>query len=343
MSRYKIILTFSLTFLALGISLTACDFDPGSTTTPGQDHDMAVKGAPAAAAPAIAYIDASSRLGVMDSSSTNQTIVYTPSSGNWIDRPHWSPSNSVLWAEYPSSGNTSSIRAADISVSGGVPGASNIRTILSESDDTARIRFPTWSSTTSTDKIAFAFYRGSSGGVRRPSYVCTISSDGSGLDTLYTTTAGVVAGITWNADDSKLAIYLSEVGQILILNAATGAVEETIAISDNGNYGGLHSLEWSRSSSINKLMFVLDGRVQYVTPSTGSSPSTQNVGYGNAPITIAQRASWSPNNSGVMFIKATWTNSCGCDKHSLVKCTAQSSSVKDIDKTFEATDLHWHR
>jgi hypothetical protein len=338
MSRYIIVLLFS----ALGIFFSACDYDPGSTTSSEDEHTMAVKGAPAAANPAIAYIDMTYRLGVMDTASTNQTIVYTPTSGYVIDRPNWSPGSSVLWGEYPNSGNSTSIRAADIGVSGGVPSASNIRTILTESDDTARIRFPTWSSTTGTDRIAFAFYRGSSGGVTRPSHVCTISSDGTGLDTLYTTYAGVVQGISWNPDDTKLAVYLSQVGRILILNGSTGSVEDSIEISDNGDYGGLHSLEWSRSS-INKLAFVLNGRIQYVTPSTGSSLSTQNVGYGNAPITIAQYASWSPNNSGLMFIKATYTNSCQCDRHSLVKSVAQSTTVKDVDKTFEALSLHWHR
>ncbi len=336
---------FFLVLLVLGFTTVACEQAPTSSDNNSTDHQMGSKPAAAAADPKIAYIDATNKLGVMDTSSSNQTLVYTPASGSYIERPFWSPSSSVLWAEYPTSGNTSAIKAADISVSNGVPVSSNVRTILSESDDTARIRFPTWSSTSSTNSIAFVYYRGRFNGTARPSYVCTITASGGALDTLYTTTSGTVQGIAWNADDSKLAVYTIEgtTGTILIVNTSTGLVADSMTFTDNSNYGGLNSLEWSRSGSVNKLAFVLDGAIQYIAPSTGSSPSTQNVGKGSAPNTIANYASWSPNNSSLMFIKATYTSSCQCDKHSLLKNNAQTTTIKELDKTFEASALNWHR
>jgi hypothetical protein len=343
------ILCLIVAVATLGFGLTACEQDPGSNVNSSGDPSLGARGTTTTAAdPKIAYIEynnATYKLGVMDTSSANQTLVYTPPSGSVIDRPYWSPSNSVLWAEYPSSGNTTSIRAADISVSGGVAVSSNVRTIHSESDDTARIRFPTWSSTSSVNKIAFACYRGSSGGTPRTSYVCTVSGSGGSLDTFFTVTEGVVQGIAWNGDDSRIAVYTrnGSAGKIVIINASTRLVTDSMTFTDISNYGGLNSLEWSRTGSVNKLAFVLDGMIQYIAPTTGSSPTTQNVGKGSAPITIANYASWSPNNSSIMFIKGTYTSSCQCDKHSLVKNTAQTSTVKDIDKTFEATALSWHR
>jgi hypothetical protein len=337
------ILCLIVAIATLSLGLSACEQDPSSNAS---DRSLGARGSTATAAdPKIVYTDATNKLGVMDTTSANQTLLYTPPSGSWIERPYWSPSSSVLWAEYPNSGNTSSIKAADISVSGGVAVSSNVRTIHSESDDTARIRFPTWSSTSSVDKIAFACYRGSSGGSYRTSYVCTVSGSGGSLDTIYTMTTGAVQGIAWNSDDSKLAVYTinGTTGKIIIINMYSRLVTDSMTFTDQSNYGGLNSLEWSRTGSVNKLAFVLDGMIQYLSPTTGSSPTTQNVGKSSAPNTIANSASWSPNNSSLMFIKGTYTSSCQCDKHSLLKNNAQTSTVKDIDKTFEATALHWHR
>ena len=158
-------------------------------------------------------------------------------------------------------------------------------------------------------------------------------------------TTGAVQGIAWNSDDSKLAVYTinGSTGKIIIISMSTHLVTDSMTFTDQSNYGGLNSLEWSRSGSVDKLAFVLDGKIQYIAPTTGSSPTTQDVGKSSAPNTIANSASWSPNNSSLMFIKGTYTSSCQCDKHSLLKNNAQTTTVKELDKTFEATALQWHR
>lgn len=361
------ILSFLLVLTALGFGFAACENPNSNDSGNFMDQPMAAKGGggkggdTAPADPKIVYMTKDGNFAVMDSTGENQTTVYTPATANIALEPNWSPSNSITWTER--SGLTSTIRAADISVSNGTPVSSNIRTIASltsTSPDYMSIRHARWSSLSSTNKIAFSLSASAAG--TSDNHVCLVSASGGTWDTIYTTPHNTrIMGLAWDWRDSKLAVLLRRE------DANNTFLNNYFVIIDPGTGGGLPGdeiwraavsveipisntpFDWSRATSqsndINKIVFVSEGKIYYLTPGSGDTPTTNNVSWA-----MAGTVTWSPSNSHVMFVKSAGTKrnkSTGQweETFDLYKNTAQTSTVTEIDGDFPHADaqLNWHR
>jgi dipeptidyl aminopeptidase/acylaminoacyl peptidase len=342
---YRILsICFLLSALALGI--TACEqaADTSSNIDDYAHLPMAAKpGAPAQANPAVVYLTASQQIGVMDANSNNQTIIYT-SSQNWISNVSWSPTQTIVWSEI--AGATSAIRAADVIVgSNGIPAASNVRTIISESSTPGQIALPKWSSTLTTGKIAYRVTSGSTMG----NHLCLISPAGGSIDTIYTSPNGTsINCITWSPDDSKIAFFLIDgntVNKVLVLDVATRNVVESIEITNFDQSTWIDDLEWSRTGSLNKLAFSINGTIYYLSPVTGSVPTTNGVQRLNSNFDGVACFSFSPDNSTLMFVNNRYsTRASDPPTVSLRSNKTQTATVSTINKTFpETSELNWHR
>src|ERR1043165_9542210 len=206
--------------------LGSCQQDPNSTFSAPNGTYSKAAAQTSTAAPAIIYTTGNN-IAVMDSDGTHQSSVYTSTAS--VSSPNWSSSNSATWAERTST--SSAIRALDISVSGGTPVGSNLRTITSLSSSSPTIQKPRWSSLGSTNKIAFALYSGSGS---QKNYVCRISASGGTWDTIYEAPNNIiVAGLSWSPDDSKLAVHLidrsGQWGSFIIINTTSKAVTDSIS------------------------------------------------------------------------------------------------------------------
>ena len=268
------------------------------------------------------YDGTANEIEVMDSDGSHETTIIT---GN--NAYGWSPSSSILM-----SGNSDSTYAADVSVnSNGVPVAGNERVIISKpywrtTDSTLLVAPASWSATSSVNKIAFTLRdihrSSSSNGIFK---IVTQSASGGGWDTLHTFPPhDFVEGITWKADDSKIAVLLDSIAttsfSVVIIDASTGETTDSIPLPSNA--GGWSNLAWSHGSSVNLLALTRDtvtpnrlmdgGYVCYLTPSSGSTPTTQNVAT-QIQSQYAGDVVWSP--SGANLIYATTdvknTNKCG--------------------------------
>jgi len=304
--------------------------------------------------PAIVFNDQNQYVTVMDSDGTHATELL---SGH--NAYGWSPGSSILM-----SGNPDSLYAADVSVnSSGVPVASNVRVIVSKSfylsDSTTIGNNPAWSATSSVNKIAFQL-RAIRNANRPAATICTQSASGGSWDTLHSFPSHYfVNGITWKADDSKIAVLLSynlttPAYSVVIMDASTGATTDSIPLPSNST--GWYGLQWSHGSSLNLLTLMrdtaypghsLDGDyIYYLTPSSESTPTTQNVG-------AYYNATWSPTSSSLMFetVAISNSNKCSCGvkwAQTLDKLSEQTTSQTKLQSqtnccysTYNAMD--WHR
>jgi Tol biopolymer transport system component len=176
-----------------------------------------------------------------------------------------------------------------------------------------------------------------------------MSASGGAWDTLYTTPYDYyVGGVTWSPDDSKLALMMESrsgtADWFIILNAATGAVVDSIPVSLQINSNNFrNNVEWSRASStVNKLAFVshesVGPRICYISPISGSTPTSNNVS-----LPSFGTLTWSPNNSSVMYVHAEYAGKCRCYVSSLKKNNAQTTTTSSVDKSFDAYSMNWHR
>lgn len=250
--------------------------------------------------PAITYVTSStidgkkySVVAVCDSDATNQTVIYTPSSDSYISRsPSWSPDGGTISIMSQEGSNGDKIYLCDVSDSLGNVVGRNTRQVFSASG--IRLYGVNWSSVSSTAKIAFITKDNSSG-------ICTvyvISPSGGTPTVLYQSPSGedhTYQSPTWSPDDSKIAftdrtfIGSSHFDTLRVINASTGALLESV---DLGSPNVQISCEWSRTG-LNVVAFGFDGLIYYVTPTTGSTPWTNDANIGGPP-------TWSPDNSSIL-------------------------------------------
>lgn len=293
----KRILTSGIAALVAVLFLAGCETDPNSSAGAPEIRPMAPGGGSQADPdPAIAYGTTVTSKGktyrgiaVMDSNGTNPTVIYKASSTeDWIGQPTWNPGGTTLAYQVKVPG--ASINLIDVSVSRGKVTGSNNRTLMSTSDD--YINHISWSSLSSTNKIAFTTQV--RGGPTQK--VQVISTSGGTPTVLYQTESanGVhfYRSVTWSPDDSKIAFVdrAHTTGQdtIRVINASTGALLEVIPLGAANNFT---YIDWSNAGT-DLLAMSLNDKLYYVTPTTGSTPWTNNVtGY---------QPTWSPTNTAVL-------------------------------------------
>jgi len=364
----KTLLSVSLSLL-LGLGVFGCKQATQPMAADGPALHTSPGGSSTPAHPAIVYNHYNGKaneIEVMDSDGSHQTTLL---SGNGAFG--WSPGSSILM-----SGNSDSLYAADVSVnSNGVPVASNTRVIVSKSyrttDSTVITGPASWSATSSVDKIAFTIRNihkyATSNGIFS---ICTQSASGGSWDTLHTFPPhDFVEGITWKADDSKIAVLLDSIAtgsfSVVIFDASTGATTDSIPLPYNA--AGWSNLAWSHGSSVNLLALTRDtatpGRLEnggylcYLTPSAGSSPTTQNVAT-QVQSQYAGDLTWSPSGANLIFATAgvSNTNKCGtCGgtqgiefKQTLYRLTEQSTSKSNLQSQTNCcyqtwSGMDWHR
>lgn len=306
----KQILTFSIAILSAAMYFTGCETDLNSNSGAPDLQPMAA-GSSADAHPAIAFrtIVTSknknySAIAVMDSDGTDQAVIYTLSattdSNSIFPGPCWSPDGGSV-AFYIYGRNVSDgIVLRDVSVSHGKAVGSNTRTIYTP--DTGYVRGLSWCSLSSTDKIAFTTLASGSG-----SRLYTIASSGGTPTLIYQ--SNTANGLhfydnpTWSPDDSKIAFvdraHSSGIDTLRVVSVSTGELLASIPLG--ATYTVSACIEWSRTG-LNQIVLGIDytnnqtydAKLYYVTPTEGSTLTTDNVN-GADP-------TWSPNNSFVASI-----------------------------------------
>ncbi len=250
--------------------------------------------------PAITYVTSTtidgkkySVVAVCDSDATNQTVIYMPLSDSFTCRaPSWSADGGTIAIQVEEGRNVDKIYLCDVSDSLGNVVGSNARSIYSASG--IILQGVSWSSLATTDKIIFSTVE-DSGGISR---VQIISGFGGTPTVLYQSPSGEshsYRSATWSPDDSKIAFVdrttsgSSHFDTLRVIDASTGVLLESV---DLGSPFVQISCEWSRAG-LNVVAFILDGVIYYVTPTTGSTPWTNDVGVGGGP-------TWSPDNSSLL-------------------------------------------
>jgi hypothetical protein len=294
----------SLLFLAAAF-ISSCEQDPTSIGS----SDLSLGGKPVAANPALVWVGAQLIGGVAypalyvgDSTISPTARIHTVSSTSvhLMGAPTWSPSGgSVVFSQVGSGSIPDSIKAIDISVNtkGNVV-SSNLRTIVAQTSTSSRVKNSFWSSTAGANKIAYTQDDGASNSL------WIVSASGGSptqVASIDETWAGSTSGLgypTWNADDSRLAVvrHGNNSAMIMIYNTSTWEYVDSIAVD-----GTIFGLEWSRAGA-NKLAFGLQAvggttnKLYFVTPTTGSTPTTNNV--------LGSYPTWSPNNSSVLYFNS---------------------------------------
>lgn len=238
---------------------------------------------------------------VMNADGSNKTSIYSAPNSNFTigASPTWSPDGSSIVFTVLGNGSNipDTIKAIDVTVTGGKVVGSNLRTIYGLSTTSMRLNNPFWSASTANE-ISFSSTNSSSSTLWR------ISASGGAPASVYTGSKAwlnndnPMGQSTYSPDDSKLAfVRLSYNGSyqstIMIFNTATNDYVDSIAVS-----GIVEGLEWSRSG-LNKLAFGLADAggstkyIHYLDPATGSVPSTNGV--------VGLYPAWSPDNSSLMI------------------------------------------
>ncbi len=358
-------LLLAVALIATASFLSSCQQDPtssrGGVVLPLSSNTPAAN-------PAVTYIGTSTEtvkktiytydnISVMDSTAANQTNIVTAANNNTEEgfgSPSWNYSGtSIAYSDFQvtSVGIPYSIKAVDVSVnSKGVPVGSNGRTIytIPISDSISILSGPAWCSTSSTGMIAFTRNDGHYN-ERGKSELCIISQAGGTptiLDSIqyyYLSSSynriGRFTYPTWSPDDSKIAVVRADTDYvsggttgyhqtILIVNSSTGAIEDSIPLSMI-----VYSMEWSRSGA-DELVFTAHPaggttEIYYCAPTTGSTPSTNSV-----VCTAAGRATWSPNNSGIMYINSS---------SALSKLQSYTSNSTSLQSGNPGGGLNWKR
>jgi hypothetical protein len=357
----------SVLFLLAGLAgVFGCQQDPQSANTSSglQLKTGTTGGSTSAAHPVVVYTwwasGTNTALYVMDSNGAHSTALRTSNAYDGLGEGcSWAPaSSSIAWDERTST--SQNIRIGDIAVgSDGVPVLSNVQTLVSigpsvpngTSNDTEIIRAAAWSATSTTNKIAYAM----AGGTTHAGYVCTVSPSTGTIDTLYRFPAGNGNPIyvSWNSDDSKLAVLLQYSGgasSIVVIGTSTNTVTDSIALGS----ANPQDIDWSRSGQ-NKIAYVLyqngycttcgSTTPYFVTPTSGSTPVT----YGHAcssssfPSPI-NTVTWSPNNGSLLY--PTIVNTRNGNQESLVKNTAFAGTTSTLLSPWTTSDvrhMNWHR
>jgi hypothetical protein len=304
LTHMKRILISGIAAIVVMLFMSGCETDPNSSSSVPEIRPMAASQADAN--PAIVYKTQVTTKGktygalaVMDSNGANQTTIYTPSSTSHHIGvgPSWLPGGGgIAFILYSSDNSIShSIYLRDVSVVRGKATGSNTRVLISAS--TGGFRSVSGSSLSSTAQIAYTTQSGS------PAIgtVQVISTSGGTPTVLYQSPdkneTHFYSSVTWSPDDEKIAFidrtHSSGIDTLRVIDASTGALLETIALGVTN----WTDIEWSRSGANQLAMSVDYGsghKIYYVTPTTGSTPTTNNVS-GKYP-------TWSPNNSSVV----TW-------------------------------------
>jgi hypothetical protein len=306
--------------LTAGLVLAGCE-EPSSTGA----SDPSLGGKPVTPKPALVWRGARiiggvtySALYVGDSTIAPTAPIHTVASTGLVHwaSPTWSPSGgSVVFTVGGTGSIPDTIKAVDVSVSAkGSVVTSNLRTILGLSGTSSRLKNSFWSSTTSTNSIAYSSDDGSSNSL------WVISGNGgaptqiASFDEAWSGSSSGLGYPTWNPDDSRLAVvrHGNNSAMIMIFNTSTWEYVDSIAVE-----GTIFGLEWSRSG-LNKLAFALqavgstDKKLYFTTPTTGSVPTTNNV--------LGTYPTWSPNNSSVLYVNSgnAYKNVPGTTSTSLV-------------------------
>lgn len=299
----KSILTFSIAALAAVLLVAGCETDPNSS--PGAPEIRPMAGKPQSVVdPAIAFGAPVTRAGktyanlcVIDSDGTDLSFVYkAPNQEATIEFPSWSPGGgSIAFKEFDFTLGPR-IKVLDVSVSQGKVIGSNTRSVFEAGRyGVLMVHGVSWSSLSSTNKIAYNLHEGA-----YVNKIMVVPASGGTSTVLYEhrDTNRYYLSVTWSPDDSKIAFIDHAPGisgalrpdTIRVIDASTGELLESIGV------GSTPTIEWSRSG-VNLLAFSSDFgsgfKLYYVTPTTGSTPWTNNVS-GYYP-------TWSPNNSSLVM------------------------------------------
>ena len=343
--RYKLLTLFAGLLLA-GVILNSCR--QGSTLTDTMPMRTGSGGGTTAANPVVVYTkNGGAAIGVMDADCSHRTVVYTGANGATVNTPSWSPGSSIAFRL--GSGTKTYIMAEDVSVnSSGIPVGSNLRTIDSSSwyADSLQIQWPSWSSTSSIDQIAYGLYGAHN------YYVCRISASGGARNIVYTSPVNIYPySVAWSPDDSKIAVALgdrnnSAWGAIIVISASTNTVTDSISLASVAG-----SIDWSRTGTTNKLLYSISGGdLYYLTPSSGSSPTAAGLFYSGSSFQEPHEGTWSPNNGSILYTAAGLDNKTHSEVSQIRKVVAfqgyQHSSV--LYSAYYLSDstifgVKWHR
>jgi hypothetical protein len=267
---------------------------------------------------------------VMDSTGANQTAVYTWQASGALSTSGatWSPNGDyVCFQENPTGSMEARFKTVKVTVdSKGKVVGSNVTTIMSTAvSDSMNYSEPTWSSTSSTNKIAFTRWNRKT----KTLELCTMPASGGSATVLYTHPKGTVSVLrspTWSADDSKLAFVQGDSSynfKIKVYDFASQSITDTLLSSALE----INHLEWSRTGT-NVIAYRhgesngsggINPYIYYWVPVTGNTPTTDGI-RGQCP-------TWSPNNARLHYEQ--W-NATGTTNR-LMSVTPMNSS---IDSTF---------
>jgi Tol biopolymer transport system component len=243
---------------------------------------------PPPADPAIAFVRTGPKKAVvvMNADGSNQTSIV---SGVYALGVSWSPSGGSL-AYLVDTGNGSELRRIDVTLGNGVPKGSNPLVLVpapSRSDS------PAWSPL--GDRIAFAQY-----GVGPGGRISAVDALGGPLQTLYDAPPGnAVRDVTWSANGSRIAfqeIDAAGIRSIKILELATSTLS-TAFVSPGPEH--LDDLDWARSG-VNQIAFEA-----YDPNSTVRRIYVLDLAASTiVPVIDGSSASWSPDNSEILFSQA---------------------------------------
>lgn len=303
----KKLIPFFALLLAGGIFLNSCSKDMGSspseimpmsTTTTADAHPAWTYVASAVISKKTYYTVA-----VSDSDGTDAANVYTSASTtNRILTPTWSSSGgSVSFVEGPTSAGWGaySIKAVDVSVSGGVASGSNSRTIYSNvTSDSLKVRAQAWSQLSSVAKIAFVGQTPTGYGIY------TVSTSGGSATKIYSAASSsdiIGASLAWSNDGTQITFAYksgSNSPSIKVIDASTGT--EDVNLTTTANFVSIGNLAWSHSGS-DKIAFS-------ATTSTSGAANLYNVytiattsGSTESLIHNGITSFWSPDNSELVM------------------------------------------
>jgi Tol biopolymer transport system component len=310
-----------LSILILGAMLcagiTGCQEDSQSVST--SDPSFGVKpgsgGGGGNASPAIVYsIQEFSKgkqkynLQVCDADGANQTtIVYGADElTRYWGQPTWSgTANAISYIVSDTGRTTCTLKTVGVSVVGGKATAGTTTTLLtvSRAGDHKAMAGGIWSPT--AGEIAYSLQDANTGTVfTRKSDIYVIPSSGGTPELIYSTAPGTsVYHMSWNSAGTKLALLewemtgdapLTWTSYIKIIDRSTGAVDQTINISDLG-MNSPSSMGWSRSG-LNTIAFYNNtGTVGIYTIDLDNPASVSLVQ------ASAYYPAWSPDNSKLIY------------------------------------------